>query len=318
MKKNFYYVIGVDGGGVKTFAALANLNGKVLATAKTGSSSPRNVGFEKAIDNLAVAIKLLLKKIKDKNIVSVFLGLPCLEEEFKGKEEKIKKELKKHKEILPIFKGKVIIGSDQLVGFRSGTDKREGIVLIAGSGQVVHGWRGKKEIKISGWGYLTEKGSAFWVGKRGLETVFEHLDGIGSKTLITNLLFQKFHLRKREDLLTKIYSGNLQNNICLISIFVDQAAKRGDKISKKILIEGGKELTKTTKIAIRKLGFQKRKFPLVLIGSMFKSKLILETVKKEIKKFAPEAEIIRPEKEPVFGAIKLAMEGVKLTDNKDI
>jgi len=314
MKLDFnknHYVIGVDGGGVKTFAALANLDGKILATAKTGSSSPRNVGFEKAIDNVAEVIELLLKRIKNKNIVSVFLGLPCLEEEFKGKEAKIIKALKKHKRILPIFKSKLIIGSDQLVGFRSGTDQKEGIVIIAGSGHVVHGWRDKKEIKISGWGYLTEKGSAFWVGQRGLEAVLEDLDKSGPKTLITKLIFKELKIKKREELLEKIYSKDLHKNICSISVLVDKAGRRKDRVAKKILVNGGFELAKMAKLAIRKLGFQKRKFPLVLIGSMFKSKIILETVKKEIKKFAPKVEIIKPEKEPVIGAINLAIEAIK-------
>jgi len=158
---------------------------------------------------------------------------------------------------------------------------------------------------------LTEKGSAFWVGQRGLEAILEDLDESGPKTLITKLIFTELRVNKKEDLLKKIYSKELHKNICSISVLVDKAAGRRDSLAKKILIAAGIELAKTTKVAIRKLGFQKRKFPLVLIGSMFKSKFVLETLKKEIKKFAPQVEIIRSKEEPVVGAIKLAIEAVK-------
>lgn len=316
-RKIFEYVIGVDGGGSKTVAALADLNGKILAMAKTGSASPRNVGFKKAMVNVAKAIETVLKQRKEKiKIASAFLGLPCLEEEFKYKKEKIKKELLKYKKISPIFRGKVIIGSDQLSGFRSGTDKKDGILLNAGSGQVVHGWSGKKEVKISGWGYLTEKGCAFWVGLRGLEAILKELDGSGSKTLMKNLVFRKFKIKNQEDLLKKVYSPKQISVLQSFSVLVDKASQKEDRIAKKIMIEAGEKLTEEAKSAIKKLNFQRKKFPLVLIGSMFKSKIILEETKKEIRKFTPRVEFIQPTVEPVIGAIKLANENIKNSPKK--
>jgi len=201
-----YYVIGVDGGGAKTIAVLADLNGKILAKAKTGSSSPRNVGLKMAIDNVALAIKKVLGRSVPK-ISAIFFGLPTMEEEFKFKKGLIKKELLKHKEISPIFKGKVIVGSDQLAGFRSGTNKKDGVVLIAGSGCVAHGWRKNREVKTCGWGYLSEMGSAFWVGQKALQAIWKELDGRGSKTLITKLVFRKFKIKNKENLIEKIYSA---------------------------------------------------------------------------------------------------------------
>jgi len=47
MEKKQKYVIGVDGGGTKTLAALADLKGKILAKAKSGSSHPRYLGLKR-------------------------------------------------------------------------------------------------------------------------------------------------------------------------------------------------------------------------------------------------------------------------------
>jgi N-acetylglucosamine kinase-like BadF-type ATPase/FMN phosphatase YigB (HAD superfamily) len=303
------YVIGVDGGGAKTVAALATLTGKILTKAKTGPSHPRNLGLKKSMDNLRLAIKKVLKK--NKKILSTFLGLPAMEEEFKFKKDIIKKELLKHKEIWPIFKGKVIIGSDQLAGFRSGTDEREGVVLIAGSGCVAHGWRNKKEAKVCGWGYLSEMGSAFFIGQKVLQAVFKDLDGRMKPTLLTKLIFQKLKVKTKEDLINRVYSKKPMEILPSFSVLCDLAAQRGDKIAKNILIEAAKELTLSVKTVIKKLNFSKKKFPLVLIGSVLNSKIILDTVKKEIKKFAPKVQFIRPEQEPVVGAVKLAIEATK-------
>ena len=309
MKNEKQYVIGVDGGGSKTKAVLADLKGKILARAKTGSAHPRNIGVKKAVENVALAIEKILPK--EGKILFTFLGLPAMEEEFKFKKEIIKEEFLKHKKLSLIFKGKLIIGSDQLSGFKSGTDEKDGVMLNAGSGSVVHGWRGKEEARIDSWGYLSEMGSAFWVGQNGLQKVCKDLDGRGGKTLITKLIFQKLKIKNKEKLIEKIYSNNTQEIIRSFSILVDKAGRKGDKIARDILTEAGRELALSANTAIKRLNFQNKKFPLVLIGSMFKSKIILDKVKKEIKKFAPKAKFIRPKIEPVMGAVKLAIKSVK-------
>lgn len=302
------YVIGIDGGGTKTAAALADLNGKILRKAKAGSSSPRNIGLGKAINNLASAIEQVLEK-KCK-ILSSFLGLPTLEEEFKYKKDKIKKELLKHKEISQIFEGKVIIGSDQLAGFRSGTDEKDGVLLLAGTGSLAHGWKNGKELKVGGWGYLSEEGASFWVGQRAIEAVWKDLDGRGGKTLLTKLIFQNLKIKDKENFIEKTYSREPLEFIAPLSFLVDEAAEKGDRAAREILIKAADELVISAKTVIEKLDL-KNEFPLVLIGSMFNSKIILKEVKNEIKKFSPRAKIIRSKKEPVVGAVKLAIENLK-------
>jgi len=308
-KENQKFVIGVDSGGTKTVAALANLEGRILKLIRTSSSHPRNLGFEKAIENLARALKKILPK--NKIILSTFLGLPATEEEFKFKKEKIKREFLKHKKISSIFGGKLTIGSDQLVGFRSGTDKKEGVVLIAGSGCVAHGWRRGKEAKVDGWGYLSEMGSAFFVGQKALQNLFKDLDGRGPKTLITKFVFRKLRVKTKENLIGKIYSENPAKIIPPLAVLVDDASKKVDIVAKGILTEAGRELALSTNAVIKKLNFQEFKFPIVLIGSMFNSEIILNTVKKEVKKIAPKAVFVRPKVEPVIGAVKLAIEKLK-------
>jgi len=309
-KENQNYVIGVDGGGTKTIAALADLGGEVLALGKSGSSSPRNVGIRKAIGNVALAIKHILRNKKNIEITSTFIGLPATAEEFSLEKKEIEREFFSQKEIAEVFEGKVKIGSDQEVAFRSGTNKKDGVLLIAGTGCVAHGWRGKKEVHASGWGWLADEGSAFWVGQRAFQAALKELDRRGPKTLITKIIFQNFKVKNIENLLIRIHSQNPTEVIPRFSIFCDEASKKKDKIAQEIMKEAGKELANSAKTVIKKLNFKKEIFPIVLVGGMFGSKVVLETVKNEIKKFAPKAKFIQPKVDPVIGAIKLAIENL--------
>lgn len=305
MKKNQKgYIVGVDGGGTKTSIALADLQGKILKRVKTGPSNPRNIGIEKSVFNLAQGIKKVIKNIKKEKIISVFIALPAIEEEYKLKKKEIKTKLSS---ILKISRNKISIASDQIVAFKSGTDKKNGIVLIAGTGCVAHGWKNRKQAKISGWGYLGDEGSAFWTGQKTYQAILKDLGGRGARTLITKLVFRKWKIKNKESFVKKIYS-NPTKSIPLLTIFTDEAARKKDKIACDILKQAGQELALAVNTVIKKLNFQKQCFPLVLVGSMFKSKILLDTVKKQVKKTAPKAEFIRPKNEPVAGAVKSALE----------
>ena len=306
------YVIGVDGGGTKTVAALSDLNFKILKIAKTGPSNLRNVGrIEEAVLNISKAILKVIKGIKEKNILSIFIALAAVEEEFKSEKEKIKREIFKNPKISKALRGDIEIVSDQIAAFRAGTDEKDGLVLIAGTGSVCHGRRGKKEVKTGGWGWANDEGSGFWAGQKGYQAIFKDLDGRGPKTKITKLVFKEWKLKNKEDLMKKIYGKDSIRNISLISKTVDKASQMGDKVARKILEEAGEELSILAISVIKRLNFHNKKFPLVLIGAMFKSKIILNKLKKEIKKLAPRAEFIFPKEEPVIGAIKLAIENLK-------
>jgi len=321
-KENQNYVIGVDGGGTKTEAALADSEGKILKMVKSGPSNLRNAGIDKAVLNICEAIKKLKQ---EKKIDSIFIGLAAIEEEYRPKKGKIKKEILKR---LKNFNRKLEIVSDQSVAFRSGvdetlshlhlrpakrgsvTDEKNGIVLISGTGCVCHGWKKGKEAKTSGWGWLNDEGSGFWAGQKGFQAVFKELDERGPKTKITKLIFKEWKLKNKENLLRKIYSKDSILKISLISRIVDEDSKMGDKIAISIMKEAGRELANSAKTVTKKLNFKKEVFPIVLIGGMFGSKVVLETVKKEIQKFAPKAKFIQPKVDPVIGAIKLAIENL--------
>lgn len=307
IKNKKQFVVAVDGGGTKTMAVLCDLNGKIIKRAKYGCSNFAKIGIDEAVNNVAQAIEKVLNHNKDIEIVSTCIALAGIEESTKIKDIILKK-LGLCPEISKIFQGKLLIESDQLAGFFSGTDEKNGVVLIAGTGCVAHGWKDGRQERANGWGWLCDEGSSFWVGQKAIKSVFKDLDKRGGKTKITNMVLKKFDIKTPEQLYKKIYiENNSKKIIPYFSILVNKAGEEKDKIACSILEQAGKELALSANVVIKKLNFQKREFPLILIGSLFKSKIVLEITKKEIKKLAPKAKFITPSQEPITGAIKIAI-----------
>ncbi len=303
-KKNI--VVGVDGGGTKTDAWVADEHGKILSKNQGGSSNLRDIGIEESMFTVFKTTKKALLKINQKKVLSIFIGLPAFAEEYKKKENKIKKEFLKHSK--KIFKfNKVFIGSDQEVAFKSGTDEKEGVVAIAGTGSSVRGWKGKKDIKCSGWGWLGDKGGAYWIGKRAYEETLKSLDGRSKKSILSNLIIKELKVKNAQDLNGIVYKNNFVKTLSQLSLLVEKSANKKDKIAVNILKEGSFELSLSVISVIKRLGF-KKEFPLVLIGGMFKSKIFKNNFKKEIKKINSNALFVFPKEKPALGAVKLAKE----------
>jgi N-acetylglucosamine kinase-like BadF-type ATPase len=300
MEKEF--LIGIDGGGTKTIAALADFKGKVLKEIEIGPTNPNKIGFERAILNLT---KLISRISKGKKIKVAYLGLAGGLERDKEKRERIRKELQKFFDF-PIF-----VDGDQRIAFRAGTDEKDGMVVIAGTGAIAMGWKREKEAISGGWDWLIgDQGSAFWIGKKVLEEIGRSLDGRKKNFELKKFVFKKLKIKKEIDLYKNFYCEDFVAKVASISKFVDEFSKKGDRFSKEILIEAAKEVSKMAVSVIKKLNFEREKFTVVFVGGMFKSEIFREKVEREIKKVARRANFILLKKKPVVGAIKLAIENL--------
>ncbi len=308
-KDNKKIIIAVDGGGTKTDVLIADLNGKTLSIGKSGASNLRNSGIKASAFNVAVAIKQAVSKLKEKQfeVVSVFIGLPALEEEYQGRENEIKKEILKNDKSFSVFKNKIFIVSDQEIAFKSGTDEKDGIVVIAGTGCAVKGWLGKKKSKSSGWGWLADEGSACWTGQQAYQAVLKSIDGRERDSILQDLIMKELKVKTPEELNKKIYQGHPAEILSQLSVTTNKAAEKGSGKAEKILKQGGKESALAVSAVANRLKFKKT-FPLILTGGMFKSKIFTTAFKKEIKNYGLKTEILMPLNPPVFGALKMAKE----------
>lgn len=308
MVKDYPYVIGVDGGGTKTLAVLADLNGKVIKRGLAGSSNPRNVGINAATANIAQAIAKILKQ--NPRISSTIIGLPGMEEEYKNRKQEIIRALKKHKIISRIFGGKIDIVSDQLVAFRAGASARDGISVIAGTGCAAHGWLEGREAKANGWGWLADEGSGFWIGQKVFQIILKTIDGRSSDKILTGLAQKTLKIKKTEDLVNLAYK-NPQKIVSSLAGVCRLADEIGDDSAHKIMESAGKEIALSVVDIAKRLDFGSRIPEIVFVGGIFNSKTAVLAAKKDLQKYFGKApSIIIPEL-PAVGAIKLAIEGIE-------
>jgi len=261
-----------------------------------------------------LAIKIVSRNILKKRIGFIYIGLAgSLERDFK-KRQKIKGLLLKSFPEFSFWKSKILIDGDQKTAFRSGTDEKDGVVLIAGTGSIAMGWKDNKEAIAGGWDYiLGDQGSAFWLGKLALQKVCKDLDGRNKKIgTLTQEILRHLGIRLERDLIKKVYQKDLVETVASLAPLVDKAAQKGDRFSKYLLIRAGHELALSANTVIRKLGFGKKEFPLVVVGGMFKSKIVFNTTRKEILKKNPKVKLIFPREEPIVGALKLAKEHLRV------
>jgi N-acetylglucosamine kinase-like BadF-type ATPase len=303
------FVIGIDGGGTKTTVALADLQGKIISQVISGISNPRNIGIKAAAANIAAGVKEVLKGIKKPEILSVFIGLPAVEEEYKNKKSRIIAELKSNKSAKATLNSKITVASDQLVAFRSGTDSQNGIMIIAGTGCAAHGWRDGREAKANGWGWLADEGSAFWIGQKTFQSILKSFDDRLPDRTLEKIALEQLRLKKLDDLVDFAYA-NPAKHIPMLFRVCTVAADKGDNIAREILMTAAKEISLSVFDIAEKMDFKDR-VPLVFVGGAFRSGIILETAKQEIRRRHPDLfEFIIPA-DPVVGAVKLALENIK-------
>ncbi len=304
---NNCFVIGVDGGGTKTAVALADMDGKIVARALAGIANPRNVGIAASAENIAKGISQVLKRRPEARVESVFIGMPALEEEYKNKKTEILKALKK--QIPGIFKSKVTLGSDQMVAFRSGATGPDGIVAISGTGCAVHGWNNGKEVKVNGWGWLADEGSAFWVGQKTFQAILKSYDGRVPDTVLEKTALKNLKLKNLHDLIGFAYT-DFAKNIPLLFRVCDDAAGRSDKVAREILIQAGKEISLSVREVAAKLHYFEQ-VPLVLVGGAYTSRWVADTAMDDIERYYPGKFDFVVIADPVAGAIRLALEAIK-------
>ncbi len=289
------YVLGIDGGATKTTVALADQKGNILSKEVGGLSSPRNIGIEATVDVIA-------SLFPQEKISSSFVALPGMEEEYSDKKDLLADMLKERG-----LSGKIVVGSDQLCAFRSTTTKEDGVVVIAGTGSVVRGWKEGRQFACGGWGYLADEGSAFYIGLDVFRAVTKDVDK-RSKTAMRDIVFKEWSISCGREMQKKVYS-DFKKFIPQMSLFADMAAKNGDSVAKEILQKGSRELLLSFWRVAQELQF-KEDFDVVLSGGMFCSEEFLFLFKEGVFELCPHANTVIQKDDPVRGAVALALDNL--------
>ena len=290
MKK---YVIAIDGGGTKTVGVLADMHGEVLNYKVGGPSNPNDIGAKAAINTVTSIIRELADA-EEGWIDSVYAGVSGAI----GNEALLRRAVS---EACPDAKIKVASDIYNLFALLDGDISRDAAVIICGTGGVCFARKDGVLHRIGGWGYLLDSfGGAYSVGRDGLEAALRFYDGRGEGTELYERA-EKYLGMKPETAISKIYSEG-KTFIAGFAPEVLHACESGDPVALRIVDAAVEGIRGFIDRAYEIIG---TKFDCVVGGgliynSYMKSRLLALTDDK--------AKIIYPDKEQIYGALKLALE----------
>lgn len=305
------FVIGLDGGGTKTAAVLADLKGHVLAEETGGPSNFQIIGVEKAAETIIALIERCCKQFgcAPGDVAAVTAGLTGAGRP--GDQQRMLDGLIAAAGARSLDLKNVTIESDARIALEGAFKGNVGIILIAGTGSIAFGKDREGAVhRAGGWGRtLGDEGSGYTIGRDGLNVVTKQLDERGKETLITSLVASTFGLSTQEQIITAVYRENF--DVASIAPLVIEAAEKKDPEAARILNRATFELTEHIRALLLKLERVSRgrqKVPLAFIGSVITSESVLTNILRQKITFSlPQISIVQPAAGPAYGAVLLAI-----------
>jgi N-acetylglucosamine kinase-like BadF-type ATPase len=303
-------VLGIDGGGTKTHALVADESGTVLGHATNGPSNWEAVGLRGAGDSLREAVHKVLaaadRPISDVS-GSVF-GLAGVD--WPSDVPRLETVIE------PLgLPGPCRILNDSAIALRAGT-AGPGVVIIAGTGMVVAGRDGDgRTFRTLGLGPpLGDVGSASDVAVAAVRAVADAYVGRGPATTLTEHLCSLTGARSVEELLEN-YSRGGEPTLLSAAPAVLRAADDGDQVAISIVTATGEHLGRSAAVVASRLDLEPG-YDLVLAGGLFRSssKLLISTLLDQV----PGVRVLNLTAPPAAGAVVLALEEQGIAIDKQL
>jgi N-acetylglucosamine kinase-like BadF-type ATPase len=303
------YFLGIDGGGTRTTAWLADETGKVLARAEAGPSNPLKVGFRAAAREILKATRAALReegfaKAAPRRSRPMILEAVCAGISGVDRPAVHGPLFKWMRHNLPARHH--LLTSDAAIALAAAVGNSPGIMLIAGTGSIAlaRDDRGRV-LRAGGWGVpFDDLGSGYDLGRRAVTAALQAFDGRGPRTLLRNRLCRTLDLKE----ITEVVSKKLEpQQIAALAPLVMEAARRGDLVASHLCDRAARDLAELACALLKRAGWFRRSVPVVCTGGVFRSSpLIQRSFARQLRRFAPFARIELLDRPPVEGALWLA------------
>lgn len=300
------YVLGLDGGGSHTQCVILDQSGREIDRGVGGASNHQSVGVDAAKRAIEETMEKALHEAGNPTISAACWGMAGLD---RPEDEKIIQQIAE--QLLPQIQVKVV--HDSTIALAGGTGgKQFGVVIISGTGSIVVGYHSSGRIeRASGWGHLLgDEGSGYYIALQGLNAATRAFDSRDSETSLVEGFIAEAGEDSFENLVSRIYLEDWSApEVAALAPIVLSAAEKGDSVALEIVDRAAQELSLAARVVIDKLGMQTDIFDLILAGGIFEgSPEVVEIIRGEIRKYAPQADVKLPLLEPVVGAGLIALD----------
>ncbi len=297
------YFLGIDGGGTHTVAWLGDERQRVLARSVAGPSNPLKIGFRAAQREILRAARLALRRagLKPRRLDAICVGLAGVDRP------------PVHRLFLRWLRQSIparfhVLTSDAAIALRTSLGDSPGAIVISGTGSIAYG-RGSRgrALRSGGWGSaFDDAGSGYDLGRKAIAAALRDYDGRGPHTRLTGKICRALNLPD----ITRVILRRLEpQQIAALFPVVLEAARQRDSVALELCEQAGRDLAELGVALVKRLGWQRRPFPVVCAGGVFRSSpRIRRSFARHLRRQAPRARVLLLRRPPVEGALDLARE----------
>lgn len=303
------YILGLDQGGTKTHAVVADLDGNLIALG-TGVGACHSVtGMDSAMNAAKQAIEGALRNAHTslEEIALLAAGMTGVDWPYEA--QLLRENLSR---TLDFPQESIRVVNDGMIALRAGTTQPYGCILCAGTGLncgVKH--PDGREFLFGYYIKDADQGGGA-LGRRVAQAVYDAQSGLGEPTLLTELVLDYMGFAGAEEMLTEQTCGKGLDGKKLDQLprIAEKAALAGDEVAKQLLHDFGCDMAKYVVAGLRKFGMLNDEVEVVLSGSVFKCRApeLMDAVRSVILQSAPKAVLKQSIYEPIVGAAMLALD----------
>jgi N-acetylglucosamine kinase-like BadF-type ATPase len=310
------HVLGIDGGGTRTRAAIFGLDGQLLGVGLGGASNYNDVGVTVAQEHIDAAVTAASQAagVARRECQAVFLGMAGVvsatdHQHIRAIAEKLR--------LAPV--DHIGVHHDCRIALAGGLGGRPGLVVIAGTGSSVYGVNARGEDWMAGgrgW-LMTNEGSSYWLGAQALRTAVMAYDGRLPPMPLMDRVLAQLGIAHMDDILHRVYVVGLSTSeVAAFAPLIIEAAQAGSEVCQALIVRGANELADCVLAAARKLAMDRARVEICLVGGLFQAgPLVVDAYELAMQTRLPLAQLRWPELPPVMGAgiLALRMAGVEVT-----
>ena len=292
--------LGIEGGGTRTIALLANHKGETLARIEAGPANLQLLSDRQLVTHF----RELANSLSRPNAMAIGLAGAWSEQDFK----RIQLAAAKVWPRIPCYatndlETALVAAEDHLIA-----DEQQKVLVVSGTGSCCYGKRPDgRRIKVGGWGHvLGDKGSGYEIGLRGLKATVFYFDRTGNWPRLGTLLMARLQLNDPQELIRWAHSAT-KAEFASLAFEVLRSWEHKDRIASDILAAAATSLAVDAATCARRLGHSGRRTHFILAGSILvKQQRFAARVRSELLKLWPKAKVSTLQKESVWGAVELA------------
>jgi len=298
------YLLGLDQGGTKTVAAIADKDGRIVGVGYSGGSCHSVHGMEHSMQVTREAIHRALAeaKVQMKDIDLLYAGMT-------GADFPYEYSLLQEALIQSTGIAHVTVVNDCLIGYRGGTSAPYGAVLCVGTGTNAAIIDPHGQAFVYGYHINDEDSGGEAIGKEALKLTFNAHVGLAPATILTSLILKYYQLNSIDELMIHDVQGKLGSKKHLAPIVFEAAAMQDAPVVK-LLSEFGKRIARYIEVGCQRFGMTQLATDIVMSGSILKAnpQIVQDTVVETLRQSIPNARFVNAKYEPVVGALLLAFD----------